>query len=111
MCPQLRSKTALGNCGAKRHRKALRDKIQSITKLAIRRLARRGGVKRISGRIDEETSGILKLFREHFIHDAVTYTESARQTAMLDAVLAPRVDAVRLRQLCACRARGSVAAG
>ena len=35
--------------GAKRHRKALRDSIQGITKPAIRRLARRGGVKRISG--------------------------------------------------------------
>ena len=35
--------------GAKRHRKILRDNIQGITKPAIRRLARRGGVKRISG--------------------------------------------------------------
>jgi histone H3/H4 len=31
--------------GAKRHRKILRDNIQGITKPAIRRLARRGGVK------------------------------------------------------------------
>ena len=39
----------LGKGGAKRHRKVLRDNIQGITKPAIRRLARRGGVKRISG--------------------------------------------------------------
>ena len=38
----------LGKGGAKRHRKILRDNIQGITKPAIRRLARRGGVKRIS---------------------------------------------------------------
>ena len=34
----------LGKGGAKRHRKVLRDNIQGITKPAIRRLARRGGV-------------------------------------------------------------------
>ena len=45
----------LGNGGAKRHPKILRDNIQGITKPAIRRLARRGGVKRISGLIYEET--------------------------------------------------------
>ena len=44
----------LGKGGAKRHRKVLRDNIQGITKPAIRRLARRGGVKRISGLIYEE---------------------------------------------------------
>ncbi|KAK6966474.1 hypothetical protein R3P38DRAFT_2590813, partial [Favolaschia claudopus] len=44
-----------GKGGARRHRKILRDNIQGITKPAIRRLARRGGVKRISGFIYEET--------------------------------------------------------
>jgi histone H4 len=39
----------------------LRDNIQGITKPAIRRLARRGGVKRISGLIYEETRGVLKV--------------------------------------------------
>ncbi|KAG5463725.1 MAG: hypothetical protein BJ554DRAFT_3822, partial [Olpidium bornovanus] len=42
---------------------------------AIRRLARRGGVKRISGLIYEETRGVLKVFLENVIRDAVTYTE------------------------------------
>ena len=46
----------LGKGGAKRHRKVLRDNIQGITKPAIRRLARRGGVKRISGLVYEEVS-------------------------------------------------------
>jgi hypothetical protein len=44
--------------------KVLRDNIQGITKPAIRRLARRGGVKRISGLIYEETRGVLKVFLE-----------------------------------------------
>lgn len=51
----------IGKGGAKRHRKVLRDNIQGITKPAIRRLARRGGVKRISGLIYEETRGVLKV--------------------------------------------------
>ena len=50
-----------------------------ITKPAIRRLARRGGVKRISGLIYEETRGVLKVFLESVIRDAVTYTEHARR--------------------------------
>lgn len=57
----------LGKGGAKRHRKILRDNIQGITKPAIRRLARRGGVKRISGLIYEETRGVLKVFLENVI--------------------------------------------
>lgn len=39
--------------------------LAGITKPAIRRLARRGGVKRISGLIYEETRGVLKIFLEN----------------------------------------------
>ena len=76
----------LGKGGATRHRKTLRDSIKGITKPAIRRIARRGGVKRISGLIYEETRGVLKVFLENVIRDAVTYTEHARRktvTAMV----------------------------
>ncbi|XP_020218213.1 heat shock protein 90 [Cajanus cajan] len=55
------------------------ENIQGITKPTIRRLARRGGVKRISGLIYEETRGVLKIFLENVIRDAVTYTEHARR--------------------------------
>ncbi|KAG5953705.1 Histone H4 [Claviceps sorghi] len=51
-------KTVLGP--ARRHRKILRDTIQGITKPAIRRLARRGGVKRISATIYDEARKALK---------------------------------------------------
>ena len=54
----------LGKGGAKRHHKVLRDNIEGITKPVIRRLARRGGVKRISGLVYEETRGVLKVFLE-----------------------------------------------
>ncbi|KAI0800719.1 histone-fold-containing protein [Fomes fomentarius] len=88
----------LGKGGAKRHRKILRDNIQGITKpashlyitFAIRRLARRGGVKRISGLIYEETRGVLKIFLENVIRDSVTYTEHAKRKTVtaLDVVYA-----------------------
>ncbi|MBN3283478.1 H4 protein, partial [Polyodon spathula] len=52
--------------------------IQGITKPAIRRLAHHGGVKRISGLI-YETHGVLKVFLENVICDAVTYTEHAKR--------------------------------
>ncbi|XP_043945713.1 uncharacterized protein LOC122816760 [Protopterus annectens] len=80
----------LGKGGAKRHRKVLRDNIQGITKPAIRRLARRGGVKRISGLIYEETRGVLKVFLENVIRNAVTYTEHAKRKTVtaMDVVYA-----------------------
>ena len=80
----------LGKGGAKRHRKVLRDNIQGITKPAIRRLARRGGVKRISGLIYEETRGVLKVFLENVIRDAVTYCEHAKRKTVtaMDVVYA-----------------------
>ena len=97
----------LGKGGAKRHRKVLRDNIQGITKPAIRRLARRGGVKRISGLIYEETRGVLKVFLENVIRDAVTYT-GARQEEDSDShgcrlcSEAPRPYPVRIRRLSSC---------
>ena len=66
------------------------DFLEGITKPAIRRLARRGGVKRISGLIYEETRGVLKVFLEGVIRDAVTYTEHAKRKTVtsLDVVYA-----------------------
>ncbi|RXG54336.1 Histone H4 type VIII [Armadillidium vulgare] len=52
---------------------------KGITKPAIRRFARPGCVKCISGLIYEETRGVLKVFLENAIRDAVTYTEHAKR--------------------------------
>ena len=47
--------------------------VQGITKSAIRRLARSGGVKRISGPIYEETRGVLKVFLENVIRRSLWF--------------------------------------
>ena len=76
---------------AKRHRKILRDNIKGVTtKQAIRRLARRGGVKRMSGLIYDETRGVLKVFLENVIREAVAYTEHAKRRTVtsMDVVCA-----------------------
>ena len=69
--------------GSMRHRiyggRIMRNNIQGITKSDIRRLARRGGVKRISGLCYEEIRGTLKMFMENIIRDALVYTEYARR--------------------------------
>ncbi|XP_031569151.1 histone H2B-like, partial [Actinia tenebrosa] len=53
-------------------------------------LARRDGVKRIFGLIYEETRGVLKVFLENGIRDAVTYTEHAKRKTVtaMDVVYA-----------------------
>ncbi|KAG6047556.1 Histone H4, partial [Claviceps sp. LM77 group G4] len=56
-------------------RKILRDTIQGITKPAIRRLARRGGVKRISANIYPETRTALKERLEAILRLCVMYVE------------------------------------
>ena len=68
----------------------MRDNINGITKPAIRRIARRGGVKRISGMMYEETRGVLKTFLENIIKDSVPYTEHPRRKTVtaLDLVYA-----------------------
>ena len=85
-----RGKGGKGAKGGKRHRKVPRDNIKGITKPAIRRLARRGGVKRISGLMYEESRGVLKTFLAHVVSDSVTYCEHARRKTVtaLDVVYA-----------------------
>jgi histone H4 len=75
--------------GMKRHRKVLRDNINGITRQDIRRLARRGGVKRMSGLIHEEARSVLKHWLEDVIKGAVIYTEHANRKTVttMDVVL------------------------
>jgi histone H4 len=79
-----------GKVGAKRIRKSAKEVILGITKPAIRRLARRGGVKRISALIYDETRNVLRSFLENVVRDAVTYTEHARRKTVtaMDVVYA-----------------------
>ena len=69
----------LGKGGPKRHRKSTKAAIDGVTKPAIRRIARRGGVKRISGSVYSESRDLLTDFLTRVIRDATTYTEHARR--------------------------------
>jgi len=60
-------------------RRVLRDSIRGITKSDIRRLARRGGVKRLNKNIYWEAQYALKTFLEDVIWRASTYTEHDRR--------------------------------
>ncbi|XP_043929647.1 histone H4-like [Protopterus annectens] len=79
-----------GKGSAKWHRKVLYDNIKGITKPVIFHLTHRGGMKRISGLIYVETHGVLKVFLENVICDAVTYTEHANRKTVtaMDVVYA-----------------------
>ena len=80
----------LGKGGTMRHRKVLRDNITGITKPAIRRLARRGGVKRINNLVYEEVRGILKGFLEGVLAKSSVYSEHAKRKTVtaMDVVYA-----------------------
>ncbi|KAB5572433.1 hypothetical protein GE09DRAFT_1216997 [Coniochaeta sp. 2T2.1] len=59
--------------------KIVTDTIKGISaKPDIRRLARRGGVKRISGMIYEDTRAVLKQFLENVLRDCAAYVEYRR---------------------------------
>ncbi|XP_067653942.1 uncharacterized protein [Haliotis asinina] len=63
----------------RQHRMVLRDYLGAITRNSIRRLARRGGVKRMSKPVYEEVRVVLKKFLDDLIGDVVTYTEYANR--------------------------------
>ena len=65
----------MGKGCAERLCKVLRDNIQGITKPATSCQARRCGEDHISGHFYKETRGVLNVFLENLICDAVTFTE------------------------------------
>ena len=73
----------LAKLGAKRHEKKLRDNIQGVTAAALRRLARRGGVKRLGMLVYEETRLVLKVFLSDVIREAIVYSEHANRKTVL----------------------------
>jgi histone H4 len=91
MAPGGKGGKGMGKVGAKRHTKRTnKASIEGITKPAIRRLARRGGVKRISSFIYDDSRQVLRSFLENVVRDAVTYTEHARRKTVtaMDVVYA-----------------------
>ncbi len=75
---------------ARRHGKIRKPPMEGITKGDIRRLARRGGVKRISGVCYDDVRGALKEFLTKVVKDAVVYTEYANRKTVtaMDVVYA-----------------------
>ncbi|KAJ6259326.1 histone h4-2 [Drechslerella dactyloides] len=71
----------MGQLGTRRyrHRKILSDSISGITKPAIRRLARRGGVKRISAPIYDEMRVVVKSRVQNILRHCITYCEHAKR--------------------------------
>ncbi|KAF7363048.1 Histone H4 [Mycena venus] len=53
--------------------------IEGVTKPDVRRLARRGGVRRTSSIVYEETRGALKIFLEQLTYDALLYSDARRR--------------------------------
>ena len=74
--------------GTKRMKKLLKGNINGVTKGSIRRLARRSGVKRISGLIFEDTRQVLKSFVDQVVRDSVSFTECGKRKTVtaLDVV-------------------------
>ena len=73
----------LGKGGAKRHRKLLEDQMpKALTKPALRRLCRRGGIKRISGLFYEEIRIKGKLFLQQILKDAISYCQHAKRKTL-----------------------------
>ncbi|OON23754.1 histone H4 family protein [Opisthorchis viverrini] len=69
--------------GKEEQNASTRANIQGIIKPAIHPLACQGGAKRISRLI----RGVLKLFFEKIIRDAVTYTEHAKRKTVIVSLL------------------------
>jgi histone H4 len=63
----------------KRHKIVPKDVMLGIKKSNIRRICRRGGVKRISARIYEEVRGVAKSYLENVVQDSLAYTEHAKR--------------------------------
>jgi histone H4 len=76
---------------SQRHRRAARSKQEIVDRISagsIRRLARRGGVKRMSGLIYDEVRNVLKDYLERVMKPVCLYIEhSKRRTATVSDVV------------------------
>ncbi|KAL7265973.1 hypothetical protein RUND412_011496 [Rhizina undulata] len=71
-----------------RHKRLPKDTIHGITNGDIRRLARRGGVKRISGQIYEDVRGALVDHLKSILKDCIIFLDHAeRKTVTVTDVI------------------------
>ncbi|MHA1684166.1 MAG: histone H4 [Promethearchaeota archaeon] len=85
-----------GEYGLRHH--APKNSILGITNPGIKRLARRAGVKRISGTYPEALRGELKKYLDNLVGDAVIYSTHARRKTVTirDVVLSSKRQAKAL---------------
>jgi len=70
----------------------LTKRLKKVSNSGLRRLARRGGVKRLSGQVYQEMNEVLKKFLEITVYKAVQFTDSRRRKTLsaMDVVFALR---------------------
>lgn len=86
-----RPSSSLAKGAPKRHGKGGATRTRpALSKPEIVRLARRGGVKRMSGIVYEEMRDVLRKFLENLLRDTVAYTEHSRRKTVIpmDVVMA-----------------------
>lgn len=84
-----KSSTSNGAAGSKRHQKQKKDPITGITNPAVRRLARRGGVKRIREDAYGQVRRATQQYLEKIIGDSIVYcTATGRKTVSAEDVVA-----------------------
>ena len=76
--------------GSKRHKGVFRDSLKGISKPALRRLARRGGVKRVSAAVYDEVRKTVREFVESVVYYALVYkgTRGRNTVGIKDVIFA-----------------------
>ena len=78
----------LGGGTAKRHRRKSKTNIEGLTPAALKRLARRAGVKRVSRDAMIEVRNELQVWMESIIKDALVYTEYGNRKTVSETDIA-----------------------
>lgn len=76
------AKAGSAKTGSKRAKKVLAGSVAGISAGAIRRLARRAGVKRVAGTLVPEIRSVLKGFVEDTVRNACALAEHGRRTVL-----------------------------
>lgn len=92
-----KSGKGLGKGSAKRHRRT-QPPSDKVSKPAIRRLARRGGVRRVGGAVYDSVNKLTKRYMEMVLQNAITYaTHAKRKTVgVMDVVYSLKKQGVTL---------------
>jgi len=91
-----KGKKGLGKGGALRHSRQFKDQVyRAYTKGALRRLARRGGVKRLSGTLYEEMRVAAKGFVQQILYDAIQYMQSRERVGKDQNIVSGKTLSIR----------------